>query len=250
VKTLWFVVPVHGRLKLADICLRQLRRTCDQLRENNVNATAVVVSDDATLKIVRPQDLGFGWVRRDNRFTSRRFNDGIQLATDPKHNPHPADYVVPFGSDDWADHRLFTEPLPLPHEIHGFRWMSFVREDGGEISQTYLNYEGGSGIRIIPRELIAPLSYRPCDEDRKRGCDTSILVNLRRHHGEGVKVKHWETPPQWIVDWKSSDQQLNGYKNVMGLHQATPVSDPFNALADHYPQDALDDMRAYYKAAA
>ena len=48
-------------------------------------------------------DLRFGWVIRDNQFTSRRFNDGIQLATDPKFNPAPADYVVPFGSDDWAD---------------------------------------------------------------------------------------------------------------------------------------------------
>ena len=28
--SLWFVVPAHGRLELAAICLRQLRRTCDR----------------------------------------------------------------------------------------------------------------------------------------------------------------------------------------------------------------------------
>lgn len=30
---LWFVVPVHGRLQLAAICLQQLRRTCDATSE-------------------------------------------------------------------------------------------------------------------------------------------------------------------------------------------------------------------------
>ena len=102
-KSLCFVVPVYGRLELSGICLRQLRRTCDALVENGIQASAIVVSAADTLSELDVIDLGFGWVIRDNQFTSRRFNDGIQLATDPKFNPAPADYVVPFGSDDWAD---------------------------------------------------------------------------------------------------------------------------------------------------
>jgi hypothetical protein len=34
--SLMFVVPVHGRLQLASICLRQLRRTCDALIDNGI----------------------------------------------------------------------------------------------------------------------------------------------------------------------------------------------------------------------
>src|SRR5262249_54289181 len=160
------------------------------------------VSDAITLReLIRPLELGFATVERDNAFTSRRFNDGIQLACDPRFNPDPVDYVVPCGSDDWVDHRLFLEPLPRPRAIQGFQWMSFVRENGKEICATSLDYEGGAGIRIIPRQLVEPLGYRPADEDRERGCDTSILTNLRRHHGDHFEVKHFDAPAYWIVDW-------------------------------------------------
>ncbi len=245
-KSLLFVVPVHGRLGLAEICLRQLRRTCDALYENDVAASAIVVSDDEGLKAINPSALGFGYVSRDNQFLSRRFNDGIQLATDPKFNPAPADYVVPFGSDDWASHRLFTEPLPEPDTIFGFQWMSFVREDGLEIASTFLDYEGGSGIRIIPRELLEPLGYRPADEDRPRGCDTSILRNLRVYHGDGLKVRHWHMNERQIVDWKSPDEQLNEYRAVTAMRHSDKDHDPFTVLARHYPAEALDEMRDYY----
>ncbi len=244
--SLLFVVPVHGRIGLAKICLRQLRRTCDSLLENGVAASAIIVADGQHLSMLDPEALAFGWVRRDNQFLSRRFNDGIQLATDPKFNHAPADYVVPFGSDDWADYRIFLDPLPDRRTVQGFQWMSFVREDGREISSTFLDYDGGSGIRIIPRELVAPLGYRPADEDRERGCDTSILLNLKRRHGDTLEIKHWDAPSQYIVDWKSPGEQLNQYEAVKRLHHMEATEDPFGALATYYPDDALNEMRSYY----
>jgi hypothetical protein len=244
-KTLWFVVPVHGRLELARICLRQLRRTCDALIEEGVMASAVVVSDADTLEDLWPHDLRFGWVIRENDYTSAKFNDGIQLATDPRFNPNPADYVVPCGSDDWLDHKLFTEPLPSAHEIYGFQQMSFVREDGREIVSPTIGYNGGSGIRIIPRELLAPLDYRPADEDRMRGCDTSILSNIRITNPD-LEVRHWHLHARQIVDWKTPGLQLNSYKEVTAIHGASSPDDPFEVLADCYPAEALEEMRAYY----
>jgi hypothetical protein len=250
VRRLTFVVPVHGRLQLAKICLRQLRRTCDALEPEGVHATAIVVSDPETLAELELDGLGFGFVERDNDYLGRRFNDGIQLAADPSYNPEPADFVVPFGSDDWADHRLFREPLPAANEIFGFRRMSFVNETATKIAATLLNYEGGAGIRIIPRELVAGLGYRPADEDRERGCDTSILVNLRRHHGDRLKVRDgWHLHDRQIVDWKSKDQQLNTFNTVAQLHQSKAQADPFGALVEYYPAEALEEMAEYYGAA-
>ncbi len=244
--SLMFVVPVHGRLGLAKICLRQLRRTCDSLVENGIAASAIVVSDAYHLAVLEPEALGFGWVRRDNQFLSRRFNDGIQLATDPKFNPSPADYVVPCGSDDWVDYRLFLEPLPDSQTVQGFQWMSFVREDGREISSTFLDYEGGSGIRIIPRELVAALGYRPADEDRERGCDTSILVNLRHAHGSNLRVKHFHLNERQIVDWKTRGEQLNPYETVTTMRHSEHDPNPFEELAQFYPAEALEEMKLYY----
>jgi hypothetical protein len=244
--SLMFVVPVHGRLGLAAICLRQLRRTCDALIEDGVRATAVIVSDEKTLLELDPLELGFGTVVRDNDYLGRRFNDGIQLATDPRFNPHPVDFVVPCGSDDWVDHRLFHEPLPAPNELFGFQHMCFVNESGTVICSTYLGYEGGAGIRIIPRELVAALGYRPADEDRPRGCDTSILTNLRRHHGDHLKVKHWDAPAHWIVDWKTGGSQLNPYENVAAMHRSKPQGNPFKVLSGFYPVEALEEMEQHY----
>ena len=248
-KTLWFVVPVHERLPLARICLRQLRRTCDALYEDGVDASAVIVSDHESLDDLNVVDLKFGWVMRENDYTSAKFNDGIQLATDPRFNPTPVDYVVPCGSDDWLDHRLFTEPLPPENAIFGFQHMSFVREDGKEIVSPKIAYDGGSGIRIIPRQLLEAVGYRPADEDRMRGCDTSILANLRRAH-PGVEVKHWHLHTRQIVDWKTPDIQLNSYKEVTAIHGVVLPADPFVELAGFYPAEALDEMRSYYEELA
>lgn len=245
-KTLSFIVPVHGRLQLAGICLRQLRRTCDALCEEGVRAGAVIVSDYDSLDELDVAGLRFGWVARDNDYTSAKFNDGIQLATDPRYNAHPVDYVVPCGSDDWLDHRLFTDPLPAAYEIFGFQHMSFVREDGREICSPKIGYAGGSGIRIIPRQLLEAVGYRPADEDRKRGCDTSILANIR-HANPSLEVRHWHLHTRQIVDWKTPGIQLNSYKEVTAIHGADLPADPFVELADFYPAEALDEMRSYYE---
>jgi len=246
---LFFVVPVHERLSLAAICLRQLRRTCDALIADGVDATAVLIADtDNMLRLgnhIGGHMLGFATVIRDNRFLSRRFNDGIQLALDPAYNPAPADYVVPFGSDDWADHRLFLD-LPGPHTAVGFQQMSFVREDGQEISTTTLNYRGGAGIRIYPRQLMEPVGYRPADEDRARACDTSILTNLSVYYGDELHVEHRHLHDRQIVDWKTDGVQLNRYESIVRARPSRGGVDPFEALAGIYPDESLAEMRAHY----
>jgi hypothetical protein len=243
--SLWFVVPAHGRFNLTAICLRQLRRTCDALTDEGIEASAVIIACDENLDTARA--LGFGTVERDNRFLSRRFNDGIQLACDPAFNPRPVDYVVPCGSDDWVDYRLFLD-LPPPDVVVGFQRLSFVREDGSELMTRELDVLGGCGIRIYPRRVVAKLRYRPADEDRPRACDTSILVNTRRAYPD-VQVVHRESDPRQIVDWKSETQQLNPFDSIAHLHRrGDSTADLFTALADIFPADALDEMAAHYGA--
>ena len=239
--SLWFCVPVHGRPRLTSICLRQLRRTCDALTENGIEATAVVIGDDENLDTAR--ELGFGIVERDNRYLSRKFNDGIQLATDPRFNSRPADFVVPCGSDDWVDYRIFLE-LPPDNTALCFQQMSFVREDGKELSRSNVAYRGGCGIRVYPRRLIARLGYRPADEDRKRACDTSILTNVTKVN-QHLQVIHVEIDALQIVDWKSREQQINSYHEVSRWRKPRG-EDPFETLADVFPSEALEEMQAHY----
>jgi hypothetical protein len=240
--SLLFCMPAHGRLQLAQICMRQLRRTCDTLEQEGVRASAVVVACDENLDTAR--ELGFGTIERDNRYLSRRFNDALQLAFDKRHNPHPADYAVPIGSDDWVDHRLFLD-LPGPNTMVGFPHLAIVREDGREITTRHLTNPGGSGIRIFPRSLLQPLGYRPADEDRKRACDTSIFTNLQRQWDGRMRIMHHHLHDYQVVDWKSPTEQLNSY-DTLAVYRGSVCADPFEVLADHYPAAALADMRALY----
>jgi hypothetical protein len=105
--SLWFIVPVHGRFSLSAICLRQLRRTCDSLCENGVDATAVVIGDDANLDVAR--DLGFGIVKTGNEFVSQKYNHGIQLACDPELTPKPVNLYRVLGRRDYRGHEPGTE---------------------------------------------------------------------------------------------------------------------------------------------
>ena len=239
--SLWFIVPAYGRLELARICLTQLRRTCDALEDAGVRASAVVVADDENLDTAR--ELGFAICERDNQYVSRRFNDGIQLACDRSYNPHPVDYVVPCGSDDWVDWRLFVD-LPDSRTMVGFQRMAFVREDGAELTVRHINSEGGCGIRIWPRHLMAATRFRPADDYLKRGCDTSILINTREAIPT-MRVQHRDLDPLQIVDWKTSGNQLNPY-TTLSRHRSELKRDPFHILAGRYPADALEDMARHY----
>jgi hypothetical protein len=245
--TLWFVVPAHGRVELAAICLEQLRRTCDALTAEGLEATAVVISDDENLDTAR--ELGFGTVERDNRFLSRRFNDGIQLAMDPRFNKRPADFVVPIGSDDWIDYRILLQPA-YGLEFVAFRRLAFVREDGLELSRAVVDYDGGCGIRIYPRRLLERLGYRPADEDRERGCDTSILVNLRRAVPQ-LQISYRDVHALQIVDFKSPRENLNTYTELRRWRDrraSAVIDDPWSELEDVYPLEAVAAMREHYAA--
>lgn len=245
--SLWFVVPAHGRAQLAQICLRQLRRTCDTLTEHGIEASAVVIADDQNLRAAAR--LGFATVRRDNQFLSRKFNDGIQLALDDKINPRPADYVVPCGSDDWVDWRILTD-LPGRDEVRAFQRLSFVREDGREIRAATAANLGGCGIRVYPRQVMERASYRPADEDRTRACDTSILTNLTRCYQQArrqLRIVYGDVHDTQIVDWKSPSEQINRYDQITVALRCGPSSDPYAQLAGVYPVESLEEMLAYHQ---
>lgn len=256
--SLWFVVPVHGRPRLASICLRQLHRTCERLADRGIRASAVLIGDlenlrdlnrrtDGLISIAARSTGPFASVIRENRFLSRKFNDGIQLACDPEFNPDPVDFVVPCGSDDWVHPDVFSV-LPSNGSVVGFQRLSFVREDGREMATSNVNYPGGCGVRIYPRHLMQRLGCRPADEDRTRGCDTSILRNVQRDK-PNLRITHVEIDPRWIVDWKSPVDQINSY-DAVGMWKRAAVTDPWEQLAGLYDDDLLAEMRSHYAKAS
>lgn len=236
----WFVVPVHGRLDVTRVCLRQLARTCDAMADYGLDASAVVVGDDESLDVA--EDLGFGTVRRDNAALGRKFNDGFQLACDPEFNPEPADYVVPCGSDDWIDPVVFRT-LPPQDTIGIFRRLAVVDENRERLTRLHIHYKTAAGPKIIPRGLIAAAGCRPSEEDRKRAIDASTMEGIKRAVGYWPKMAELDVHDYQIVDWKSHGEQLNSYQAVGRYGRGPESCEPFEVLGEFYPSEAIEEMR-------
>jgi hypothetical protein len=243
--SVWFVVPAHGRHDLTSICLRLLADACAVLTDNGLEATAVVIADDENLDIAR--ELGFATVEQDNMPLGRKFNDGFQLATDPQHNPRPADHVIPLGSDDWIDPELIlTAPLPRPGSVTCFRQAAFVREDGRELTQLQIPFRTGVGIRILPAADIAQAGYRPAEDYELMRLDGSILRGIRKAIRQPTRILNHDLHPLQIVDWKTPGGNLYTYDSYVRYQRDPRIGDPFEMLADTYPGWALDAMRGVY----
>ena len=236
--SLFFVVPARGRLALTEVCLRQLRRTCDELSEKGIQASAVVIADDENLEVAH--SLGFGTVERDNDFLGAKFNDGFEAA-----GREGVDYAVALGSDDWVDATWVAAFLPPPDVVRCSRLMSMVDETGETLSELKVGYEGGHGIRVYPRALLERARLRPAEEFRRRAVDTSTLTNLKRVSGGALRVSYFDTDALAVVDWKSPREQLNPSESCARYATGGP-SDPFEVLAGRFPDEALGEMRDVY----
>lgn len=201
-------------------------------------ATAVVVACDENLEAAR--EFGFHAVEQQNRPLGRKWNDGYEFA-----GREGADFVVPVGSDDWIDPVLLTD-LPGPCELRCSRLSSVVREDGQRISPLKIWYDGGDGVRVMPRQLLERLGFRPAEDHRDRAIDTSIMRRLEQIHGMRPPVRYFDAHPYQIVDWKTAGDQLNSYERCVAFRYE-PELDTWEALAGRYPAAALQEMRAVYR---
>ena len=232
-------MPAFRRFELTRVCLTQLRRTCAELADRDIAATAVVIADDQNLDVA--DLLGFATVRRENAPLGRKFNDGIEFAC--RHLG--ADFVVPFGTDNWVDPELIAE-LPEPGTIAAHRLCTLVHESGEKAGTLHVGYEGGDGIRTWPRDLLEPLRFRPAAEDRGRAIDTSIRERMKVNGLKPPFVYH-DLHPWQIVSFQSEDVQLNDYRSLRHLYGSGPeIPEPWEALAEHYPAEAIDEVREVF----
>lgn len=238
-----FVIPAWRRYDVTSVCLRQLARTCVELRASGYEATAVVIANDLNLDIA--QRCGFATIERANKPLGRKFNDGLEYAG----RVLEVDFAIPFGSDNWIQSDLVIEQLPKGKHIGAHRWFTMVHQDGDRARSVRVAYDGGDGARTIPMKLLRKLDYRPADEDRERAIDTSIFNRLRRVHGD-VKYVYRDVHQLQFVSLQSSIDQLNSYDSFTEdgrLTLSDEFSDHWDRLSFHYPVEAIDEARAMYE---
>lgn len=242
-RTLCFVVPAYRRFALTRVCLRQLARTCDALAGHGIEATAVVVGDDANLDVA--DMLGFATVRRENRPLGRKFNDGLEYAASPRFLG--CDYVVPIGTDNWVMPELLVAQMPPEGAIGAHRLFTMIHQSGRRSVPLRIHYDGGDGIRTIPCHLLERLAYRPADEDRNRAIDTSIFTRLGRVYGS-LRFHYTDVHPFQVVGFQSEAEQLNTYSELRAAFSAGEERDDhWSQLAQVYPEEAVAEAREVYE---
>jgi hypothetical protein len=239
VSKLAFIVPTFRRFDLTRVCLQQLRRTCTALADMGIQATAVVVGDDQSLDVA--ELLGFATVRQDNLPLGRKWNDGIEYAC----RYLGVDYVMPFGTDNWADPDLIAF-LPSPDSIMAHRLCTLVHQDGHKSVKLKVTYDGGDGIRCMPAALLEVLSFRPCDEDRNRATDTSMRDRLGRRLGRKPPFQYIDLHPLQIVSFQSTEQQLNTYDDLAMAFGVGESLSPWDDLATVYSSQAIAEVREVF----
>ncbi len=240
-----FVVPCHERRELTGICMRQLARTCDELADADVEATAVLIGDDDWVETLA-EDLAFAFVREENRPLGRKWNAGYEHAC----RELEADYVIPFGSDDAIDGRIIAGHLPAPGTVRASRLCALVSPDGQRLRRLHIRYAGGDGIRIYRADMLERLGYRPAIDNRNRALDTSIVGRWIQTYGAAPTFVYHDDHPLQILGLKSSygqEEQLNGYTECAD-HGEAESDGALEQIAEHYPDEFVADVAAFYRA--
>lgn len=238
----WFVIPAQGRLAVARVCFAQLRRTCDELRNDfNIHATAVIASNDENLDLA--SEFGFETVESSNDTLGRRINDGYEVA-----GKGGADYMAPLGNDDWVDPKwIGSYSLPADNEVRCAKMSAVVSEDGTKLARLNIPYRGGDGVRIFPRNMLQKVGFRPVEDERARAIDTSMFRRLGKELGKNPKVVYRDRHHLQIVDFKSDQSQLTTYESCCTFQTGAEV-EPFSALAKYFPSESIAEMRNLYAA--
>ncbi len=233
-----FVVPAAGRVELTEVCLQQLRRTCQSLAGRGLEVGAVVVAEDDNA--LTAEDLGFDVVRKQPRALGEKYNDGFEFA-----GKLGSDFVMPVGSDDWIDADLVVVMLKSarPGTLVCAKQSAMVNEAGTRLAMLHISYPGGIGLRLLPCDLLEKHGFRPATDGQERGIDTDVWNRLR------APVRYVDVHPLQIVDFKTVERQLNTYAACL-LYARTESDRPWEDLLTAYPEEAVGSVRSLYAGVA
>jgi hypothetical protein len=243
VTNVWFVVPAHQRVRVSRMCFPELAWACAQLRERGIDAHAVVVADDENLDAAR--ENGLDALERPNAPLGHKWNDGFQHAC-----RNGADYALAFGSDDWIDPALVAAMVERHRELGRastvvcYRRTSTVSPDGSEITYLRVPYDGGDGVRLLPRDMLASVGYRPALDRRDRAIDGSIQMRLSA--AGPLNFEYVESHPLQVVDFKSRQVQLTEYGKLVAAYGESRHRDVWRRLARIYPAERIAAAKSLY----
>lgn len=232
----WLVTPAHGRLRVTRMVLAQRRHLSAELAAWGVTCRTVVIADDENLELAR--EYGCDTIEMNNDHLGERVNAGFRFAC--QHGD--ADWVAFIGSDDWLHPDLLG---PLAERETGSRQPIVAGHHISVVDMEHallcrLGVRGRHGVPpwFLPRWVIEAVDQAPCEADRKRGIEGSMIRRI-----QAAKID-----PPWLfhdphdearVDFKCGEN-MTSYKAVSGSLGVGREVCPWPALRDRYPADLVE----------
>jgi glycosyltransferase involved in cell wall biosynthesis len=237
-----FVIPAWRRYAVTNLALAQQAHLRGALAARGITSTTIVVADDDNLDIA--QEHGCHTVEQTNAHLGRKVNDGIEYACD-----QGADWVSFAGSDDWL-HEDALEPIfdfageGLPPLIAG-HLVTIVDLEHGKLRRLGVRGPDGVSPWLIPHWMLSRSHFRPVPDTLDRGMEGA----LRRALPPNV-VRVFHDPHEHVrVDFKTSIN-MTPYTRVSRLLGYGPEEPPWDALADHYPDELVQLARETHDCVA
>lgn len=227
--SLWFVTPAWRRFELSGVCFEQRARVIETLALTGVEARCVVIADDENLDIAR--SFGFDTVERNNDWLGRKFNDGIEYA-----GKHGADFIVPIGSDSWIDPNYFSR-LESGNGTRTSRLYAVVT--GDRLAELRVANANGAGPYVFRRSLFTRSGFRPANDLLRKNIDSSTVKGI----GQPIRWERHELYPLQYIGFRGTPH-LTRYGRLFSKWGVRELSDPWEALADHYPLDLVNRAKA------
>lgn len=236
-RSLLFVCPAHGRVDLATVCYRQFADLLDVLRAGGMRADAVVIADDDNLAAA--DEAGLLTIEHDNRLGAK-LNAGYTYA-----HEHGYEYACAVGNDSWLHPDRFVW-MPDRDSLLCTRNYTCVTADGQDQHWLKLDYDGGTGSRVIPVHWLERCDFKPLEPYQSSGCDTGTLLAICRGVERAPNLVYTDLHPYEVVGFQS-EVQVTDWKHFTRryLHQR---QEPFEGLTDHFPAGLVDQIRAHYAA--
>ena len=234
-RSLLFVCPAHSRVEIARVCFSQFADLVTVLRARGMKADCVVIADDGNLEAA--DQAGLLTIEHDNRLGAK-LNAGYSFAAE-----HGYEYVCAVGNDSWLHPDRFLW-MPATDALLCTRNYTCVTADAGDQHWLKLDYDGGTGSRVIPLHWLSRCDYKPLEPGQSSGCDTGTLLAICRGVERAPHLIYTDLHPYEVVGFQSS-VQITDWQHFTRryLHER---KQPFHGLADHYPAGLVDDIRAYY----
>lgn len=233
----WFISTAHGRYEISEIVFDQRDRLLTELTESSVSTEyhSLIVAEDANLLIA--EQYGHETLPHPNLPLGEKWNAGFRYAL-----ASGATHVVYLGSDDLVHASLFGVQLPVDMRIVTGRRIAFLDTQSGRMLPCSINSRWGVVPWIIPASVLERAMPAPITTSENRGMDNSLISRLQQTTRPLYPVIH-DPHPLCRVDVKSATN-ITAYQSIQGLACGAEIVEPWSVLAEFYPVDLVERLRA------